>query len=173
MDSLDSIFKEKTHLIEERNKNLPPLISKKRKEIKDAVKLKSDLKKSTAFVKKLKMINSDGLQQCIRECETLNLNLYVSEIVTSLLEMNIKATDIPGMVKLCTALHVRYEEFIDPFITSLKETVLKPLQTGNEDAAKQRRLQIRLLIDLYQVGLFDDIELFRSLLINVTGKTKP
>lgn len=173
MEALDLLLKEKMHLLEERSKNLPPSISKRRKEIKDAVKLKSDLKKSTAFVKKLKVINSDGLQQCIRECETLNLNLYVSEIVTSLLEMNIKATDIPGLVKLCAALHIRYEEFVDPFVTSLKEAVLKPLQPGNEEAAKQRRLQIRLLIDLYQIGLFDDFELFRSLLINVTGKTKP
>ena len=173
--ALESIKQEKDVLIAERTLNLPINIANRRKEIKamDGSKMKSDLKKSTAFVKKIKTINSEGLQQCIRDAETLNLNLYISEIVSALLEIKFKAPDINGIVKLCSHLHCRYDDFTIPLLNGLKESILKPLTPGsNDELMKQRRLQIRLLIEFFQLGLINDGDFFNQLLRSILGKSK-
>jgi regulator of nonsense transcripts 2 len=172
--ALQSLKKEREYMISERSAHLPVNMAKRRKEIKDQYgsKMKSDLKKSTAFVKKVKAINAEGLQQCIRDTETLNLNQYVSEIVAALLEMNFKPGDVPAVVKLCISLHDRYEEFQSMLITGLRESVMKPLSAGNDDAARARRLQMRLLIEFYQVGVINNEELFCTMLRNIIGKDK-
>jgi hypothetical protein len=94
--------------------------------------LKSDMKKATAFVKKLRAINAEGtlilasnsticelfaiwcirlgLQQCLRDADAVNLTLYISEIVGGILETSFKATDVPGIVQLCVVMHKRYVE---------------------------------------------------------------
>ena len=41
---------------------------------------------------KIRSINVEGLQQCIRDSESLNLTLYISEIVAAIVETNYKAT---------------------------------------------------------------------------------
>ena len=171
---LDKLKAEKEAMLSERVMNLPINIGKRRAEIKSASKMKSDLKKSTAFVKKIKVINAEGLQQCIRDAETLNLNLYISEIVSALLELKFKPADISGVVKLCFALHCRYEDFTSALMASLKESVLKPLIPGvnSDEAAKQRRLQIRLLLEFYQLGMINDSEFFCNILRNLIGSRK-
>ena len=168
--TLASIKAEKERMVSERIINLPVNIAKRRKEIKDSSKMKSDLKKSTAFVKKIKAINAEGLQQCIRDVETLNLNLYMSEIVTALLEINFKPADITGVVKLCAALHCRYDEFTIPLVQGIKESFIKPLSPAAEEQARQRRIQIRLMLELYQLGMVNDSEFFCQLLGLIIGK---
>ena len=174
LSALKVIKQEKEVLFAERSLNLPANIAKRRKEIKelDGSKMKSDLKKSTAFVKKIKAINAEGLQQCIRDAECLNLNLYISEIVAALLEINFKATDVSSIVKLCLNLHCRYEDFTSPLLTAIRESVLRPLVPNNEDIIRQKRLQLRLLIEFYQYGLFNDADFFVNLLRNILGKSK-
>lgn len=161
---------ERDLMFEERRKNLPVNMNKTRAS-SDQPKLKSDLKKSTAFVKKIKAINAEGLQQCIRDAETLNLSLYISEIVTALLEINFKAVDVPGVLKLCALLHARYNDFTLPLVTGLREGVLKPAGKG-EDATRVRRIQIRMLLELYQMGLFNDENFLNVLLRCIIGKGK-
>lgn len=118
---LDELRKEKEDLISERNSFSPANLVKRRKNL---APLKSDLKKSTAYVKKLRSINAESLQQCIRDAESLNLNLYLSEIVAAILEIGFKATDVPLMVKLVMMLHSRYDGFGETFATSLKDALL-------------------------------------------------
>ena len=128
-------------------------------------KLKSDLRKSTAFVKKIKAITPEALQQCIRDTETLNLTLYISEIVSALLESKFKFNEVPGVVSLCAKLHHKYDDFTSPLISGLKESLL---QLDND--GKRKRVQIRFLIELYQVGIFTEDSFFRQLIRFITGK---
>jgi phosphoribosylformylglycinamidine (FGAM) synthase-like enzyme len=134
-------------------------------------KMKSDLKKATAFVKKIKMITSDGLLQCIRDVQTLNLTLYITEIISSLIETgtNIKVTDVNNLIKLCHELHLRYDDFILPLTTRMKETVL----TQDEELQKRKRIHVRMLIEFFQLGLFTEEGFFILLLKDLTGKSQP
>jgi len=136
--------------------------------------LKSDMKKGTTFVKKIRSINSEGIQQCIRDTELLNLRLYISEIVGGILETQFKATDIPLIVKLCVALHLRYEEFTDPLIQGLRSSLLNVSNSNEDDkeAGKKRRIQIRFLLELFQAGIFTDDAFFAQVLYMLLGKRK-
>ena len=128
-------------------------------------KLKSDLKKTTAFVKKIRALTPESLQQCIRDIETLNLTLYISEIIAALLESKFKVNEVPGIVKLCSHLHLRYEDFTGPLLSGLKESLLQLDSDG-----KRKRIQIRFVIELYQVGIFTEESFFRQLIRFITGK---
>ena len=55
---------------------------------------KADLKKSTAFVKRLKAVTREGLAQCIRDVGSLKLNKYLEEIVDGLVETKYKAAEV-------------------------------------------------------------------------------
>lgn len=124
LSCIEELKKEKEELISNRASNFPNVVSISRK-LHEANKkqLKSDLKKTTAFVKKIRSINTEGLQQCIRDTETLNLTLYISEIVGAIVETAYKATDVPSMVKLCVDLHKRYEEFTAPLLSGLRSAL--------------------------------------------------
>ena len=67
MEQIENLEKEKAEFLKARQANLPKFVIEKREKHVKA-KLKSDLKKSNAYVKKLKQtINSEGIQQCIRD----------------------------------------------------------------------------------------------------------
>lgn len=138
--------------------------------------LKSDVKKTSAFVNKLRSMNSEALLQSIRDVDTLNLTLYISEIVNAILEVSFKPADVPLIVKLCVSLHQRYEDFTEPLLSQIKDTLVTNygVTSANEDketATKKRRIQIRLLLELYEAGvLFEDGGLFLSIMKNLTGK---
>ena len=121
LSCIEELKKEREELLVNRAKNFTAVVTISRKEHEANKKqLKSDLKKTTAFVKKIRSINTEGLQQCIRDTETLNLTLYISEIVGAIVETAYKATDVPSMVKLCIELHKRYNVFTAPLLTGLR-----------------------------------------------------
>ena len=121
----DDLTKEKSELIANKKSNsLPDVLVFRKAHESNKSNLRSDLKKTTAFVKKIKSINFEGLQQCIRDTETLNLHLYTSEIVAAIIETNYKATDVPSVVKLCVCMHRSYEEFTNGLISGLKAMLL-------------------------------------------------
>eukprot|EP01035_Chromulina_nebulosa_P024460 gene24460-31851_t len=175
---IDALRKERSDLLTTRQANLPgsPALKAARLEHENSKKqaLKSDLKKSNAFVKRLKAITTDGIQQCLRETESLNLSLFISEIVAAILSVPFKATDVSIMVKLAVILHRRYEEFCDGLCAGIKSSLLGPLPSLEEDpdAGKKKRIQIRFVIELYQAGLFTDEEFFCQLLRNILGKSR-
>lgn len=134
--------------------------------------LKSDVKKTAVFVNKLRSINSEALAQCVRDVDALNLTLYVSEIVTALSEVSFKPQDVPAIVKLCCALHKRYEEFAPSLLDRLKQSMLTPLTSANdENNLKKRRIQIRLIVELFDSGFFVEEDFFISLMKLLTGKS--
>jgi regulator of nonsense transcripts 2 len=173
LGQLQELKKEKDEVVALRSSNLPSAVQGARKEFEANKKnLKSDLKKATAFVKKIRSINSEGLQQCIRDVETLNLTQHISEVVTAAVETAFKATDTPSMVKLCIALHKRYDEFTGPLVNGLRASLLSHPNEEDKEANKTRRIQIRFIIELYQAGLCLDDEFFCQLLRLLVGKSK-
>lgn len=171
---LDALKQEKDALVSARVANLPQNIAAYRKQNERTLKgqLKSDLKKSNTFVKKLKTITAEGIQQCIRDTETVNLTLFVSEIVNAIVATTYKATDVPAIVKLCICMHQRYEEFCEPLLTGLKQALLTPIAEDDPEAGKRKRIQIRFMVELYQAGLLSEDEYFARLLKNLLGKGK-
>ena len=167
------LLTQKRELFEQRLSNSMENVKKSRDEhVKNKKSLKSDLKKTTAFVKKIRNINAEGLQQCIRDTETLNLTLYISEIVTALLETAFKAADVAMIVKLCVSLHKRYDEFTDPLIAGLRSSLLANPNDNDADGPKKRRIQVRFLMELFLVGIFTDDSFFVSVIKVLLGKRK-
>jgi len=167
------VFEEELRLFaQKRVVNSAESVKKSRKAHSDRKELlKSDLKKSTAFVKKLKVsINAEGIQQCIRDVDSLNLFLFISEIVSSIAATTFKATETAGIVSLCACLHQRYEEFTSALVSSLVHTLLAPLQEDDNEAGKRKRIQIRFIIELFQAGIFVEETFFCRLVRNLLGK---
>lgn len=173
LGQLEGLKREKDDILEQRKPNLPANVAATRKlHLSNKSSLKSDLKKTTAFVKKIKSINTEGLLQCIRDVESLNLSLYVSEIVNAIVETNFKATDVPNMVKLSVCLHQRYEEFTSSLLPALRSSLIAVPSDDDKEAGKKRRIQIRFTMELFQAGVWTDDAFFCELLAFLLGKTK-
>lgn len=171
MAQLDALRREKADLIETRQLNSLAVVQASRKAHEANKKqLKSDMKKTTAYVRKIKAINAEGLKQCIQDTESLNLTLYISEIVGAIVETSFKATDVPNVVKLCVCLHRRYDDFTIPLVGGLKSALLSQPSEDDKDAGKRKRIQIRFLVELFQSGLCTDDEFFCQLLRSLIGK---
>lgn len=170
---IDAIKNEKEEMMKLRKTNMPVPVQIPRKEHEANKKqLKSDLKKSNAFVKRLRAITGDAIQQCIKEVEQLNLSLFITEIVTGIVATAFKATDVGNMVKLCICLHQRYEEFTEPLVSGMRSALISPPAEDDQEAGKRKRIQIRFVIELYQVGIFLDEDFLVQLLRILVGKPK-
>lgn len=136
--------------------------------------LKSDLKKASTFVSKLRSMNTEAIQQCIRDVEALNLTLYISEIVGAITDIAFKPGDIPAIVKLCVALHRRYEDFAVPLILKVQSALFLPTAEadGDKDVGKKKRVQIRLLLELLEAGVLSDDGYFIQLARVITGRDR-
>ena len=122
-------------------------------------------------MKKLRVVSPDGLLGCIRDTESLNLTLYISEIVMAILETNFKATEVPSMVRLCGCLHRRYEDFTPPLLAGLTDSLMS-VDTGDKDESRRKRIQLRFAIELFQDGILSDESFLVKLLRKITCKTK-
>jgi hypothetical protein len=73
--------------------------------------LKTDLKKASAYAKKLKELVANQVASLQKDAESLNLFMYVSEVVAALhspeLLARLKQADCPAVAHLCAAFHVR------------------------------------------------------------------
>lgn len=107
----------------------------------------------------------------LKDVESLNLFMYVSEIVAALHApetlSKLKGADVAGVVALVAALHTRYDAFTEPLITALAavasdESAYAPGGAGfggvagsedSEAAARRKRMALRLLTDFYLNGV--------------------
>ena len=156
--------------------------------------LKSDLKKCTAFVKKVKTAASFqstttstdfSNHPLIKDVATLNLSRYVEEIASSLLEAKLKVTDVPLVIGLCSALHERYEDFIPalaPKLISFIQSQSPNSSTSGGGAAeeegggssvfKQRRVYLRMLTDFFLHGIITDPKPLIKIVGDAAGSPK-
>ena len=74
-------------------------------------KLDSNIKKNTAFVRKLKNFTEVQKEGILKDMNALNLTKYVSEVANGIVEAKLKMNDIPSMIQVCVTLHEKYAEF--------------------------------------------------------------
>lgn len=138
-------------------------LSEFRKEFESSKKkLKTDLKKCTAFVKKIKSgsawSNSNiDTNDVVKDVSNLNLSRYVDEIVTAIVESKPKINDLPVIVALCQAMHLRYAEFL-PNLLRAMWSVINGNNKVDPENAKHRRVYLRIVTQLYFSGLSVDVK---------------
>jgi regulator of nonsense transcripts 2 len=130
--------------------------------------LKSDLKKCTAFVKKVKSGGAWSMKptDIVRDVSTLNLSRYVDEVVAALLEADLKVKDMPVIIALCKAMHLRYSEFLSNLLPKMWY-VLQGKQ--KEDTAKLRRIYVRLVTEFLLNGIVTETKPLVKLITEATG----
>jgi regulator of nonsense transcripts 2 len=130
--------------------------------------LKSDLKKCTAFVKKIKAGGAWSMkpEHIVKDVSTLNLSRYVEEVVAALLESKLKRTDLPVVLALCKAMHQRYPEFMPNLLKRLWSVIQgKP----TEETAKLRRIYVRLITEFLLNGILTETKTLVKLIAESTG----
>ena len=125
--------------------------------------LKSDLKKCTAFVKKIKSGSyhtPTELNSPNNPIRTLNLTRYVEEVAAALTEpqTKVKQSEIPGMVMLCVEMHRRYETFSKALIPTLLAGVSGNSGKSDDGECLPRRICLRLLTEFVLHGIITDMK---------------
>jgi regulator of nonsense transcripts 2 len=137
----------------------------------DATKksLKTDLKKCTAFVKKVKSGSmwTTKPDDVLRDVTTLNLSRYVEEVANGVMESKPKITDLPAVVGLCVSMHERYPDFLPALLPIVLEAVQG--RGGDADAAKAKRLYLRVLTEFLLAGLVTDPKPLLKCVAEATG----
>ena len=136
-----------------------------------ANKLDSSLKKNTAFIKKVRTgINSDQYKSILKDIETVSLEKYISEIITSLSEALFKvlrSDDILAAMEVVLALHQRFPTQLAPYLLiNLLVGVANPIRAhqlvlNDQDREKEEIARIsrqknvlRLIGEFYIIGIF-------------------
>lgn len=182
---LESILRDKiTHINSFAEKTLqhrrtrqdmsPESLSKSQSAFRDSKKkLKSDLKKCTAFCKKIKSTPSFDdivVTSLLKDIDTLNLTRYLEEIANAFLECKLKVGDVGGVVKVCVALHQRYNDFmLDMFLPS---TIRIFKGKGNDVDAKQKRVLLRILTEFLLCGVLPETKPVMKIVADAAGAPK-
>ena len=141
--------------------------------------LKSDLKKCTAFVKKIKTLAGAAngaakdavCKSLVNEIQSLNLSRYVDEISLSIFEAKYKMTDVPYLCSVIVAMHERYEEFLPTLLNPVQEFLRgkNKEKIDPTEATKQRRVFLRILTELLLIGVISDTKLIFRVLSEAAG----
>ncbi|KDO25845.1 hypothetical protein SPRG_08789 [Saprolegnia parasitica CBS 223.65] len=147
-----------------------------------SLKLKSDLKRSSAFVKKLKVLTDANVAACLKDVAELNLTRYLSECVGALVEaiVTLKPSEVGSHVQVISALHQRYgtSDLTDPLIAAYVTAAFNPPNPPADAAAKQkhskrRLVTLRVLTELYLVQVLVDIQVIFGILQRVVAREDP
>ncbi|XP_017109245.2 regulator of nonsense transcripts 2 [Drosophila bipectinata] len=115
-------------------------------------RLDSNLKKNTAFVKKLKLFTATQLDALLKELSALNLSKYISEICAALAEAKLKMTDVPAVVTLASRLHCTYADFDVQFLEAWQKALnIKATEKINNPS--KLRVDLRLFAELVSSGV--------------------
>ncbi|KAL1487315.1 hypothetical protein MTO96_008098 [Rhipicephalus appendiculatus] len=137
-------------------------------------RLDSNLRKNTAFVKKLKTISEAQRDSLLKDMAGLNLTKYISEVAAAIVEAKLKMSDIQTAVIVCSSLHQRYAEFS----TQLLENWLKALPLKKDDKAtnlSKIRVDLRFFAELIACGVFtqkEGLPVLRNLLTFLTSSDR-
>ncbi|OEL33050.1 Regulator of nonsense transcripts UPF2 [Dichanthelium oligosanthes] len=136
--------------------------------------LDSSIKRNTTVIKKLKTINDEQKDGLMDELKSVNLSKFVSEAVSYICEAKLRSADIQAAVQVCSLLHQRYKDFSPCLIQGLLK-VFFPGKTGDDlDADKnsramKKRSTLKLLIELYFVGIVEDASVFVNIIKDLTS----
>jgi len=135
-----------------------------RNEHSDKIKkntVKSDLKRSTAFIKKIKSnLTVSSLPIIVSDIETLNLTRHTGEVAQALFDAKIKPVDSNAAVTVIIEMNKRYKDFL-PTIMQMYAAILKNEKDSKKEKsssssapvdpkekARMRRMGIRILAEL-------------------------
>ncbi|XWS66111.1 hypothetical protein CRYUN_Cryun05aG0172300 [Craigia yunnanensis] len=136
--------------------------------------LDSSIKRNSAVIKKLKQINEEQKEGLMEELRSVNLSKFVSEAVTAICDAKLKSSDIQAAVQICSLLHQRYKDFSPSLIQGLLK-VFFPGNSGDDlDAdrnlkAMKKRSTLKLLLELYFVGVIEDNGIFINIIKDLTS----
>lgn len=153
-DVVDYIANVKNRLqqkCEARNKNLKAHLNRPDETV--LRRLDSNLKKNTAFVKKIKSFTESQKASIIKDFQALNLSKYVTELATSVGEAKLKMSDLPAMVEFCSLVHQTYAEFDQTLLDSHFKKVLPRKKDDQVTNLSRLRVDLRLLADLISAGV--------------------
>ncbi|KAL3689456.1 hypothetical protein R1sor_015765 [Riccia sorocarpa] len=137
--------------------------------------LDSSIKRNTAVIKKLKQINEEQQEGLLEELKSVNVSKFVTEAVTAICDAKLKTSDINAAVQVCSLLHQRYKDFSPNLIQGLVK-IFFPGKMTAEDAdadrtsrAMRKRSTLRLLVELYFCGVFEDAGIFVTIIKDLTS----
>lgn len=118
-------------------------------------KLDSGLKKNTTFVKKLKVFSAQQLDSLLKDCSSLNLTKYVSEIAAAIVEAKLKMSDIPAAIKFCSVIHQSYVDFSQSFFENWQKNLTFKTSDKITNPSKLR-VDLRFYAELVSCGIFSN-----------------
>eukprot|EP00760_Papus_ankaliazontas_P021462 PhM_4_TR18692/c1_g1_i1/m.19147/K14327/UPF2, RENT2; regulator of nonsense transcripts 2 len=142
--------------------------------------LKSDMKRTTTLLRRLREFKHDQKDVVLQDITTLNLNRFVTEaaqnIVASVLEGRTKTADIPNLVAVCSVLHQLYETFTVDLLTEVrKKWVIANLHNPANDTQEPARVRVmtRFMSELWLAGVTTEWKLFRWIIGQVVQAPTP
>ncbi|XP_052203853.1 regulator of nonsense transcripts UPF2 isoform X2 [Diospyros lotus] len=136
--------------------------------------LDSSIKRNTAVIKKLKQINEEQRESLMDELRGVNLSKFVSEAVTAICDAKLRSSDIQAAVQICSLLHQRYKDFSPSLIQGLLK-VFFPGKSGDDLEidrnlrAMKKRSTLKLLLEIYFVGVVEDSSIFVNIIKDLTS----
>jgi len=156
--------------------NRPDGVSETRASHEDRLpRLKTDFKKCSAFVKKMRNFTPEALSGLLRDVDSLNLSKYTSEIASAIMESRLNPSDLSAVVEIVIALHQKYESFTSPFLAALFAPLKGYVEVrgrGEElEGVELRRSRIilRLVLELFMVGVHSRINALDLVLTHILG----
>ncbi|XP_010534438.1 PREDICTED: regulator of nonsense transcripts UPF2 [Tarenaya hassleriana] len=136
--------------------------------------LDSSIKRNTAVIKKLKQINEEQREGLMDELRGVNLSKFVSEAVAAICEAKLRSSDIQAAVQVCSLLHQRYKDFSPSLTQGLLKVFFPGKSTDDLDADKhskamKKRSTLKLLLELYYVGVIEDGGIFINIIKDLTS----
>ncbi|KAF5959498.1 hypothetical protein HYC85_000707 [Camellia sinensis] len=136
--------------------------------------LDSSIKRNTAVIKKLKQINEEQRESLMDELRGVNLSKFVSEAVTAICDAKLRSSDIQAAVQICSLLHQRYKDFSSSLVQGLLK-VFFPGKSGDDLEADKnlramkKRSTLKLILELYFVGVIEDSGIFINIIKDLTS----
>ncbi|XP_076074517.1 regulator of nonsense transcripts 2-like isoform X3 [Mytilus galloprovincialis] len=115
-------------------------------------KLDSNLKKNTAFVKKLRNLTESQKDSLVKDFEALNLSKYVGEVAAAITEAKLKMSDIPCAVLICSLMYQRYADFPIALMENWQKYLLHKKDEKISNPSKYR-VDLRFFAELVSVGV--------------------
>ncbi|XP_022990211.1 regulator of nonsense transcripts UPF2-like [Cucurbita maxima] len=136
--------------------------------------LDSSIRRNTTIIKKLKQINEEQREGLMDELQNVNMSKFVSEAVAAICDARLRASDIQAAVQICSLLHKRYKDFSPCLIQGLLKAFF-PGKSGDEleadrnSKAMKKRSSLKLLLELFFVGVVEDSAIFNNIIKDLTS----
>lgn len=136
--------------------------------------LDSSIKRNTAVIKKLKQICEDQREGLMDDLRGVNMSKFVTEAVAAICDAKLKTSDIQAAVQICSLLHQRYPDFSSSLTQGLSKVFFsgkstEDLETDRNLKAMKKRSSLKLLMELYFVGVIEDSSVFVSIIKDLTS----